>query len=157
LQEFTQLAGDAWLVGERKPEQLGGKGAIQRAERGISGQRPEVCLDRDDIAPGERACKRLAEFERGYVLGRGEEERGQGFPAEVIWQTREGPEAAAGTGECDHVVADEDGGGMVEGAIDPFETERLRAEHRDHSLQECGKGIAGLDPAEDAAKALRLG
>jgi len=40
---------------KRKPEQLGGQCAIQLAERGISDERPQVGLDRGDIAPGEPA------------------------------------------------------------------------------------------------------
>ena len=62
-------------------------------------------------------------------------ERGQGFAPEVIWQACECPEPAGGAGECDDLVADQDGGGMEECAIDTFETERLRAKDSDHSLQ----------------------
>ena len=103
--------------------------------RGISGERPEVGLDHGDIAPGEGTCENVAEFEPGYICGRGEEERGQGFAPEVIWQACECPEPDGGAGECDDLVADEGGGGMVERAIDTFETERLRAKDGHHSLQ----------------------
>ena len=77
-------------------------------------------LDRGDIAPGEGTCESVAEFEPGYICGRGEEKRGQGFAPEVIWQACECPEPD---------------GGMVERAIDTFETERLRAKDGHHSLQ----------------------
>ena len=85
--------------------------------------------------PGEGTCESVAEFEPGYICGCGAKERGQGFASEVIWQACECPEPAGGAGECDDLVADEDGGGMVERAIDTFETERLRAKDSDHSLQ----------------------
>ena len=96
---------------------------------------PEVGLDRGDIALCEGTSESVAEFEPGYICGRGEEERGQGFAPEVIWQACECPEPAGGAGECDDLVADQDGGGMVERAIDTFETERLRAKDSDNSLQ----------------------
>ncbi len=60
---------------------------------------------------------------------------GQRHLREVIWQACECPEPDVGAGECDDLVADEDGGGKVQRAIDTFETERLRAKDSDHSLQ----------------------
>ena len=80
-------------------------------------------------------CESVAEFEPGSICGRAAKERGQGFAPEVIWQACECPEPDGGAGECDDLVADEDGGGMVERAIDTFETERLRAKDSDNSLQ----------------------
>ena len=65
-------------------------------------------------------CERVAEFEPGSICGRAAKERGQGFAPEVIWQACECPEPD---------------GGMVERAIDTFETERLRAKDSDNSLQ----------------------
>ena len=65
-------------------------------------------------------CESVAEFEPGSICGRAAKERGQGFAPEVIWQACECPEPD---------------GGMVERAIDTFETERLRAKDSDNSLQ----------------------